>query len=152
MSQPLPFFFIGKTLTADRIDSYVTQKHGLISQSIGKDDTKSIWYSREHIEKLLEEIDYAGGDGLLVSFGTYETGHEFAGQTCLVMNLTKEITGVANKSHQVIELEDEDDYEERSALPRDIILFPGDDPLAPAHRDFNYGSPCPPRCDTFFQP
>lgn len=144
---PLPFFFIGKTLTTDRINSYINNKHNLLSQSIGKPDTKNIWYSREHIVKLLEEIEHAEADGLLISFGTYESGHDYAGQTCLVMNLTRETRIGENNVHSTLTLEDEPDYPERSALPRDIIVFPGDDPLQPTERDFNYGSPCPPRCD-----
>jgi len=145
--KPLPFFFVGKDITTERKTSYATQKNNLLSQAIGKPDTTSIWYSKEHIVKLLEEIEYAGGDGLRVYFGMYEPSHEFAGQTCLLMNTTREKIVGENIIHPDVVLENEPDYTGRSTLPRDIIVFPGDDSTLSVKRDFNYGSPCPPRCD-----
>ncbi len=151
-TKPLPFFFVGKDITTERVNNYLTQKHNLLSQGIGKPDTKNIWYSKEHITKLLEEIEFAGGDGLLVQLGMYESSHEFAGQLCLVMNTTRERRVGDNVVHSKVVLENESDYADRSSLPRDIILFPGDDLSAPIIKDFNYGSPCPPRCDGFDDP
>jgi hypothetical protein len=142
-TQPLPFFYIGKDLTDDRINDYVSNKHNLLSSAMNKQDTKSIWYSKEHIEKLLAEIEHYEGDGLRVSLGTYETGNEFAGQTCLVMNVTRELIIGDLIKHTNVNLETEPDFEDRSALSRKLN---GDDPLF-GDRDFNYGSPCPPRCD-----
>lgn len=144
-TKPLPFFFIGKQLSRDRISTYQGQKLPLLTTAIGKPDTQSIWYAKEHLEKLLEEITYAGGDGLCMSFGTYESTHEYAGQTCLVMNATRAEEQNGITVHRTVELEDEPDFEQRSALPRDLILFPGED--EDGKKDFNYGSPCPPRCD-----
>lgn len=89
-TSPLPFFFVGKNVTTERINNYLTQKHTLLSQGIGKPDTKSIWYSKEHIIKLLEEIEYAEGDGVRVQLGMYEASHEYAGQLCLLMNSTRQ--------------------------------------------------------------
>lgn len=142
----LPFFFIGRSLTLERINNYLNHKHGLLSQSLGKMDTKRIWYSKEHIAKLLEEIEYVGGDGVRVSFGMYENSNEYAGQLCLLMNVTRDQTVGDTVSHVNVILENEPDYEDRSALQRDIIL-PSDEET-PIDKDFNYGSPCPPRCDT----
>ncbi len=146
-SKPLPFFFVGKAITEDRIGNYATQKHPLLSQAIGKPDTKSIWYSKEHLIKLLEEIEYAGGDGIRINFGMYEKGHEFQGQLCLVMNTTREQIVGNNTYHANVILENETNYTERSTLPKDIIVFPGDDLTSMGKKDFNYGSPCPPLCD-----
>lgn len=145
VTKPLPFFFVGKDVTRGRVNNYLTCKHNLLSTGLGKPDTKSIWYSKEHIVKLLEEIEYAEGDGIRIQFGMYEEGHEFAGQLCLVMNTTRENRVNNIVRHTNVVLENEPDYEERSSRPRDIILFPGDGFSIP--RDFNYGSPCPPRCD-----
>jgi hypothetical protein len=146
-TKPLPFFFIGKDITAERVNNYLKQKHNLLSTGIGKPDTKSIWYSKEHIKKLLEEIEFAGGDGVRIQFGMYEASHEFAGQLCLLMNSTREERVGDSVVHANVVLEHEPDFPDRSSRPRDIILFPGDDLSAPLVRDFNYGSPCPPRCD-----
>lgn len=140
---PLPFFYVGQAITTNRINSFKTQKHPLLTQAIGKPDTCSVWYTREHFAKLLEEIDFAGGDGIRISFGTYEEGHDYAGQTCLLFNTTRETNIGGNIIHTDVILENEPDFTERSAQERDIILFPGEDPTV---RDFNLGAPCPPRC------
>lgn len=145
-TKPLPFFYIGKGLTEERVGLYQGVKLSLLSEAIEKADTKNIWYSREHISKLLEEIDYAGGDGVRVYFGSYESSHEYAGQTCLVMNVTREENNNGQLVHRDVIVENEADFENRSSVPRDIILFHGDE-CESVRRDFNYGSPCPPRCD-----
>jgi hypothetical protein len=138
----LPFFFIGKDTSVIRIDNYLMQKHPLLSSAIGKPDTKSIWYSKEHIQKLLEEIELAGGDGMRIYLGMYEATHEYAGQTCLLINSTREkIIGDLIYREDVI-LENEADYSQRSASTKDVFQ-----PNNGLVKDFNYGSPCPPRCD-----
>lgn len=145
-TKPLPFFYVGSQVTADRIARYKTQKHNLLSQALGRQDTKSIWYSKEHFVKLVEEIEYAGGDGIRVQFGVYEDGHEFAGQLGLLFNVTREIVTGDIISHTNVVLENEPDFPDRSALPREIIAFPGEENIGNS-KDFNTGSPCPPRCD-----
>jgi hypothetical protein len=140
--KPLPFFYVGQATTTDRVGNYTTQKHPLLSQAIGKPDTKNIWYSKEHLIKLLEEIEHAQGDGFRVHFGMYEAGHEYEGQLCLQMNVTRAVSVEQNTYHVNVILEEEADYPERSSLQRDVI---GDDNAG--KRDFNYGSPCPPLCD-----
>jgi hypothetical protein len=144
--KPLPFFHVGQQATADRISRFQKQKHNLLSQALGKPDTRSIWYSKEHFAKLLEEIEFAGGDGIRVHFGMYEEGHQFAGQLCLLFNCTREKQAGNTTLHSNVVLEHESDYPQRSSLPREIILFPGDSHSADV-RDFNLGLPCPPRCD-----
>jgi hypothetical protein len=146
-AKPLPFFFIGQQQTQERIGNYLSQKHGLLTTSLGKPDTKSIWYSREHVEKLLEEIDYNSGDGLRIYFGAYEEGHEFEGQLCLVMYVTRQEGSGELATHPNIVLENMPDYESRSAQERDVIFFPGESIFTSRKKDFNYGSPCPPRCE-----
>lgn len=145
-TKPLPFFYVGQQVTADRITNFKNEKHNLLSQALGKPDTKSIWYSKEHFTKLLEEIEYAEGDGIRIQFGMYEEGHDYEGQLCLLFNVTRDNTVNNIVSHTNVVLENEPDFEDRSALPREIIIFPGDAPVGDI-RDFNLGSPCPPRCD-----
>ena len=117
------------------------RKYPVLSSELGRDDTQSIWYSREHIAKLLEEIDLANGDGLRVYFGTYEEGHEFEGQLCLLMNSTREKNVGGLISHVNVRLEDEPNFSDRSSLTRAFDLKG-----ASTKKDFNFGSPCPPRC------
>lgn len=145
-ARPLPLFYIGKQATDQRIAKYFNEKHGLLSAALGKPDTKSIWYSREHFARLLEEIDLAGGDGICIHFGVYEDTHEYAGQLCLLFNSTRERIVGSSVTHTSVILENEPDYPIRSALPRDVFTFPGDNPTEQDIRDFNFGHPCPPRC------
>jgi hypothetical protein len=140
--KPLPFFFVGKNICANRINNFITEKHPLLSNAIGKPDTKNIWYSKEHICKLLEEIELAGGDGIRVYFGMYESTHQFSGQTCLLINSTREKIIGDLTVHEDVILENEPGYLQRSTINREIP-----DLSAGVERDFNYGSPCPPRCD-----
>jgi hypothetical protein len=145
--KPLPSFFIGSATTMERINDYLTHKHSLLSQVLGKPDTKSIWYSKEHIAKLLEEIENCNGDGLRIYFGSYESTHEFAGQTCLLMNVTREKQNGTGLLHVDVKLEEEENFSNRSELSRDIINPDAGNTTNESKKDYNFGSPCPPRCD-----
>jgi hypothetical protein len=141
---PLPFFFVGKDVVSERISNYST-KHDLLSTEIEKPDTRSVWYSKDHIIKLLEEIDLVEGDGLRVFLGSYESTHaEYADQTCLLMVVTREQETENGTIHANVVLEDEPGFGDRSALPRDIPSWIDNN----KKRDFNHGSPCPPVCDS----
>lgn len=144
--KPLPFFFVGQQVASDRINRFKNQKHNLLTQALGKPDTRSIWYSKEHFVKLVEEIDFAGGDGVRISFGMYEEGHEFAGQLCLLFASTRPKVVGNTLVHSTVVLENEPDFPDRNALPREIIHFPGDGTNTDI-KGFNLGSPCPPRCE-----
>ncbi len=144
-TKPLPVFYVGKQVTKDRIKNFQDIKHPLLSQALGKQDTKCIWYAKEHFAKLLEEIEQVNGDGMRIHFGMYEEGHQFEGQLCLLFTATREKTIGNDVVHTNVFLENEPDFEDRSSLPRDFPGFPGDEPGN--IRDFNYGSPCPPLCD-----
>jgi hypothetical protein len=142
----LPRFFVGKEITAERISSYAP-KHDALSRLLGSPDTRSVWYSKEHIRDLLNEVDYANGDGIRVFLGAYEPTHpDFPGQTCLLMVITRQATVNGNVVHQNVVLENEEDYDVRSALPR-VIIGNDDDNIFKRKKDFNHGSPCPPLCD-----
>ncbi|MFN8306938.1 MAG: hypothetical protein U0T79_09205 [Ferruginibacter sp.] len=143
-SKPLPAFYIGGELTETRKGNFISQKHGLLSTALNRDDTKSIWYTRDHIAGLLDEIDLAGGDGLRIYFGAYESGHEYEGQLCLVMNVTREKIVNDITCHQNVVLENEPDFNDRLSADRDSGI--GSNKLG-GNRDYNFGSPCPPRCD-----
>lgn len=127
----LPFFFVGKTITNQRIQRFAATKHQLLSENLQKQDTKAIWYTKDHIELLLEEMKKAEADGLRIYFGAYGENENYSGQLCLLMVMT---TAGPNGSHVDITIEDAPDYQARS--------IDEDRP-----RDFNVGSPCPPICD-----
>lgn len=135
--KPLPFFYVGREETQKRITAFLKMKHKLQSESIGKPDTKSIWYSAEHIEGLLNEMKDANADGLRIYFGSYgEEYGELKNQTCLLMVMTRlnEETG----SHSDFDIEDEPNFSQRSSVERGFEI--------PSEKYFNVGSPCPPIC------
>ncbi len=131
-ASPLPFFFVGKSTTNDRITRFMNSKHALLSNAMGKPETRAIWYSRDHIAQLLTEIDNAGGDGMRIYFGEHSSTEDYPGQLCLLMVLTKQ----QGSSHKDITIEDSNNFSARSLEMTDGKT-----------RDFNCGSPCPPICD-----
>ena len=135
--KPLPFFFVGKDVTNERINTFITTKYGLLSDVIGKPDTKSVWYTREHVEGWLSEMNLANADGLRIYFGSYEETHpSYPKQTCLLMVLTKE--DPQSGINMDISIEDEPNFSLRSQTERSITDL--------TERDYNVGSPCPPIC------
>lgn len=143
--KPLPAFFVGKAVTNARKQEFMTRKYPLLNAELKKEDTRSIWYSRDHIAKLLEEIDSAKGSGIRIYFGAYEKGHDFEGQLCLVMNSTREKSDGVTTSQVNVYLEDEPDFAERSTTQRSVVFESGSG--TKSIKDFNFGSPCPPRCN-----
>lgn len=134
---PLPAFFVGKTVTNDRITRFIQTKHGLLSDALGKTETRAVWYTRDHIAQLVEEMDRAGADGMRIYFGAQGENDPYPGQLCLLMVLTNANTNTGG--HNDITIEDATDFQSRS------LLDSGD---GARKRDFNTGSPCPPICDT----
>lgn len=130
-AQALPFFFVGQKTTKARVERYVKAKHSLLSKDLGKADTKSIWYTKEHISFLMEEMKKADADGLRIYFGAYGKEENYSGQTCLLMVMTR---SGKEGCHVDITIEDEPDFQARS-VEKDT------------KRDFNVGNPCPPMCD-----
>jgi hypothetical protein len=146
-AKPLPYFFIGKALASQRVKAYEAVKHRLLTEKMGKPDTKNIWYSKKHIAQLLEEIVHAEGDGIRFYFGTYEEGHQFAGQTCICMLITKEKIVGDDIFHENVLIENAPDFAMRSSASRELKIMPDDGNDPKRKRELNYGSPCPPLCD-----
>lgn len=144
---PLPFFFISRELAGERIGNYGSNQHSTLSTALGRSDTRSLWYSRDHIAKLLEEIDLVSGDGLRIFLGAYESGHDYEGQTCFVMVPTREELVDNTVIHRNVILEDEPGYEDRLSLAREIWAPLGSEDLSELIKNFDHGSPCPPSCD-----
>jgi hypothetical protein len=153
-THPLPDIFVGKDVINQRVKRFLKDKHPLLSHALSssgtpRQETRSIWYSKEHVRTWLDEMDLMGADGLRVYFGVYgEDEGSAAGQTCLLMVLTRAAAG--GNDHQDIILENEPGFEDRKnasrkrsagdALSNDIIN------VISTPREYNYGSPCPPIC------
>ena len=152
----LPYFFIGSELAERRIQDYRKNKYPVLCSQMKnsrKEDTRSIWYEKEHLELVMQEIEAYGGNGVRISFGTYEESHLYAGQTCLIFHITKAPADNSPYDYEVIHLEEALNHGERviaTALAKQAEETAGGetagDPLTDLE-DLNYGHPCPPRCD-----
>ncbi|HTI07439.1 MAG TPA: hypothetical protein VL832_02750 [Puia sp.] len=147
---PLPEIFIGKETISRRIRNYLQNKHALLSEGLSKKDdarqeTKSIWYSKEHLRTWLAEMDLMDADGMRVYLGAYgDDEGPASGQICLLMVLTRAF--MDGNFHKDIILEDEPEFEVRKqsleAKRAGNEIFTD----MPILREYNYGSPCPPIC------
>ena len=149
--QPLPSIFIGKDLISQRVNRYLSDKHPILSQMLSTDgppreDTKSIWYAKEHVQTWLDEIQYLNADGMRVYFGAYGDNEEGRppGQLCLLVVLTR---ADADGLQQDIILENEPDFGLRCEGAQSRS-FPGSGPFGQSAKpkEYNYGAPCPPVC------
>jgi hypothetical protein len=130
-TKPLPKIFIGKDIINRRVNNYLQHQHRLLSEDLSrrgmrKADTRSIWYSKEHVRTWLEEIELMNADGMRIYLGAYDIQEgPVAGQTCLIMVLTH--NSANGTSDKALVLRDEVD-EQRLA------------------GGYDYGAPCPPIC------
>jgi hypothetical protein len=149
--KPLPDIFCGKDLITNRINNYKNQKHPLLNQQlstngVARQDTRSIWYTRQHVETWLDEMNYYNADGMRVYFGAYGEGEEGRppGQLCLLFVLTR---ATANGGHKDIILEQEPDFEMRLQSVQNLAHEEDSFGVAFRPNEYNYGAPCPPVCD-----
>lgn len=144
--QPLPDILVDQSVINDRVRNFQTNKYPILDAALKEinshlQETKSIWYSRAHIESILAEMDITGADGVRVYFGAYGQSEAFApGQLCLMMVLTR--SGTLGAGQTDIVYENEADYVDRINLSRSRSIENGQP------KQFNYGSPCPPICIT----
>lgn len=150
MAPPLPEIFVGKDIVNARVKLYLQNKHPLLSQELSKDgvgrlDTRNVWYSKEYLQTLMNEMVYLNADGVRIYFGAYgnEEGRP-EGQLCLLMVLTRP----SSTGHKDIVLEDEPDFEARKNQILSRSFNGGLNLNDEVPREYNYGSPCPPICFT----
>ncbi|MFN8288947.1 MAG: hypothetical protein U0U70_01700 [Chitinophagaceae bacterium] len=148
---PLPEIFIGTEKVNQRITLYMQNKRPLLNGALStggttREETKSIWYSKEHLETLLSEINLMQGDGIRIYFGAYESDNDIApDQLCLLMMVTR--PGVTAGSHADIIYENEPGFAERKEATTRSKAFHGNDSDTEGRpKPFNYGAPCPPIC------
>lgn len=146
-SKPLPDIFVGKDIINDRVIRYRQDKHPLLSQALSgngaaREETKTIWYSKEYIQVLMDEMELMEADGVRVYLGAYGNEPDRPeGQLCLLMVLTR---ANGEGRHKDIVLENEPGFSMRVSASRslDSGLIEGDG----LPREYNYGAPCPPIC------
>lgn len=147
-AQPLPDIFIGTEKVKSMAEKYNTEKYPLLlaaqkAKDANRNETKSVWYSKEHVQTWLDEMNIMNASGMRVYFGAYDEDHHIApGQQCLVVMLTRPTAdGVGNTD---IIYENESGFEERKNASANSKAISFDEEATP--KPFNYGSPCPPIC------
>ncbi|HMK26485.1 MAG TPA: hypothetical protein VK483_10685 [Chitinophagaceae bacterium] len=144
-TKPLPLIFEPVETVNKRVTLYLENKYPLLNTQIkanddSREETRWVWYSKEHIQTWLSEMEDLNADGMRIYFGEkeIEEGDEAntnaqkakaSGQLCLLMILTR--PGSFDNSHINIIYENESDYVERKALYDNS-------------RQFNFGGYCPP--------
>ncbi len=147
---PLPDIFIGSEKVYERANLYLDNKRPLLTQALNegggyKEETKSVWYSKEHIETWLAEINLMDADGMRIYFGAYEHNSELApDQLCLVMMLTRPKQN--GQGHEDIIYENEPGFDGRAQITQSRSFNTSTFDSEGTPRPFNYGAPCPPIC------
>ena len=150
--KPLPAIFIGEEILKTKVDKFLNEKYTLLSNAqkekdINREETKSIWYSREHVQTWLDEMNLLNADGMRVHFGAYGDSEGIApGQLCLLMTLTR--TSEQGLPGEDIIYENLPDFEARKNASVNSRSFNESKDLDfdSKPKEFNYGSPCPPIC------
>lgn len=128
--KPLPTTFLRKQIIDKQVRAFLANKHKLLSQQLQinnpqQEETKWVWYSKEQIATLFEEMNFLNADGVRIYFGEKEIdsvdGYDDntnmiggGGQLCLMMVLTR--SGSHSESHINIIYEEMADFQERSEL------------------------------------
>lgn len=135
--KPLPDVFIPKTEVNKRVKNFMDLKHPLLTSAIGKDETKSAWYSLEQFEQVMREMYYQNADGLRIYFGAYpENDPEYGGQLTIIFVPTRR--DVYTGKHKDVIIDDDPSFGERPDHENEMNaeLFKGLD---------TFGL-CPPTC------
>jgi transcription initiation factor IIF auxiliary subunit len=151
-NKAFPSSFLSKEIIRQRIELYLKNKHALLSNQMQannpqKEETKWVWYSKEQIQTLLDEMTNYEGDGVRIYFGEkavddkdgYNENRNMSeeiGQLCLIMVLTK--SGTHSDSHVNIIFEEMADFEYRLGLTTE------ENTHMSRARQLDFGSYCPP--------
>ncbi len=143
-AKPLPGIFISKNVVNERVNNFQSNKLPLLTNAIGKPDTKSGWYSIEQFEELMREMYYLNADGVRLYFGAYSNdAPEYAGQLTIIFVPT--YTDIDTGAHTDIIIEGEE-LEERlkaESIASRKIRKDGDMGVL---KNLDTLSPCPPDC------
>jgi hypothetical protein len=114
-AKALPGIFIFKEEVNQRVKNYLQTKHTLLTSAIGKDDTKSAWYSLEQFEELMREMYYLNADGLRIYFGAYSADDEEYPNQLTVIFVPTHLSDTG--SHTDIIIDDEQNFMQRTMVP-----------------------------------
>jgi hypothetical protein len=153
----LPGIFTDTATINKRVQLFLDNKYPALLDVMEKKgkpgiETKSVWYSRTHVETWLKEMEKYNANGMRIILGEYENldvkegeNYDPSGQLCLLMVLTRE--GSIPGALKNIIYEKETDYDIRAAnTPKDRSIYNNDDEGEGKDRNFNLGACCPPIC------
>jgi len=138
-AKPLPGIFIDKEEVNKRVTNYLKEKHPAQSAAIGREDSKSAWYSLDQFEELMREMYYLNADGLRIYFGAYDKEDKnYPGMLTVVLVPTymNENTG----KHTDIVVDDEVNFSDRSEAKPEPSAMRG------IRKNFDTLGLCPPTC------
>ncbi|MBL7731951.1 MAG: hypothetical protein JNM88_12290 [Chitinophagaceae bacterium] len=138
-TKPLPDVFIPKEEVNLRVKKFMDLKHPLLTSAMGKEETKSAWYSLEQFEQVMREMYYQNADGLRIYFGAYpESDPVYGGQLTIIFVPTRLDT--TSGKHKDVIIDDDINYDDRKnqtdAQDSEAAFFKGLD---------TFGL-CPPSC------
>jgi tetratricopeptide (TPR) repeat protein len=81
----LPPSYIAADLLKQRVNNYSNSHLPLLSETIGKEDTKSLWYSKSFLESMLKGLAYFNANGVRICLGSIESGPDFGRTTLIVV-------------------------------------------------------------------
>ena len=84
---------VGKYVDTNHVDTlvrtYKQERWDANSQRLGKEDSRSVWYSIEELEDFIEKVKDHGGDGIRFYFAVYPHDYTevpaYAGRQNLVL-------------------------------------------------------------------
>jgi hypothetical protein len=116
----LPSIFIEKAAVNELVTNYQQGKHVLLSNQMGKPETKFGWYSKEQFEEIVREISYQQENhqevsGIKMYFGAYSSDHhEYANQLTIIFVPT--YFDASTSTHRDIVIDDQTDIGDRANL------------------------------------
>jgi hypothetical protein len=141
----LPSIFIYKDAVNEMVKNYQNGKHGLLSEQLGRPETKSGWYSRQQFEEIVQEMDYQNASGIRMYFGAYNAGHpQYANQLTVIFVPTE--FDESTEEHKDIIIDHTETFEDRDAFTK--TMRTKSDP-----KNLDTIALCPPTClghDSFY--
>lgn len=148
--QPIPEYFVGRETVNRRVKKFMAGKRQLLTNDmnangLSSEESKHVWYPKEYIEVLVDELQHYGGNGVRIYFGEYENDIMEAapGQLGLLLVLTREEDD--GKIHDIL-FEEQEDYSLRIGNFKSKGIDLSQSYVNGKPREFNAMLPCPPLC------
>jgi tetratricopeptide (TPR) repeat protein len=95
----LPPSYIAVDLLKQRVNNYSNSHLPLLSETIGKEDTKSLWYSKSFLESMLKGLAYFNANGVRICLGSIESELDFGRTTLIVVPTRLQEDGAIHVLH-----------------------------------------------------